>query len=369
MKFSCQRKDILKKISIGLEVTASRNILSVYSSLLLDVSGGKAKLRSTDMEVSFTSEVKVGGADDGRLGVNAQKLNQVVSSLPDGEIDFSSKDSSLKIVPRSKDIQSQVTLRGIPDSEFPTIPAPENTGAKFEIPLGELQDMIDKTLFAVSHDETRFFLNGVLFDLSGKEVRLIGTDGKRLSYTKTTTTETMDKLNAIVPRKVLGILAKIETSDTPVTVRVGAKNVSFDIDDVTLTSTLIEGKFPNYEQVIPRKNAYEIDIPRETFLESLKRVSIVGDDKTMYVKIKIDGGRFSLHTKSPDLGESQDSFDAESEINGQFEAGFNYSYLLDALRRMKSTTVKMEFDNPKAASILREAGNKNFLYLVMPIEL
>ncbi len=366
MKFTCEKNNITKEISIAQEIISSKNALSILSNVLLEADNNTLKIKATDLKVGFETSIPVDISIAGSTTVYCDKFLSILRSLPDGDIEFELKDGKLYIRPLFKKINFQ--LKSIASEQYPEMQkiADENY---FVIPQTELIEMINQTIFAVSDDETRYFMNGVFMENIEGNLIMVATDGRRLSYIRKNTSGTIKPFNGvIIPPKVLHLVSKQSSGEGTIQVAVSEKNIFFKFDNQTISSSLIEGQFPNYNRVIPDNQNFEVTVRRDELIEAVKRVSLLVENKSRRIFLNITNGMIELNSEESEIGVATEEIECAYEGNDTLIA-LNYSYLIDPLRVIENENIKLLFTESNKAITLKSAEDSDYFHIVMPMQL
>jgi DNA polymerase-3 subunit beta len=366
MKFTINREQLLKPLQQVAGVVERRQTLPVLSNVLLEVSGDGLSLTGTDLELELVARLALeGDVQEGETTVPARKLMDIIKSLP-AQADIKVEQDGEKLVVRSG--RSRFTLSTLPASEFPNLDE-EGGGTAFQIAPDLLRSLIDRTAFSMAQQDVRYYLNGMLMELSAGRLRAVATDGHRLAMCDAEVPELKDDAQVIVPRKGVMELARLlgdEESDVSVTV--GRNHVRVLAGGVTFTSKLVDGKFPDYDRVVPKGGEKQVIGDRETLKQALARVSILSNEKYRGVRIQLASGSLSLQANNPEQEEAEEEVSVEYE-GADLEIGFNVSYLLDVLNAMNGPQVELELGDSNSSALLFDPEAKQALYVVMPMRL
>jgi len=364
MKFVCDRDTFAKEIAIAQDIIASRNALSVMSNVYLEVLDSKLYIKATDAKVGFETEIPISESEPGSVTVFCDKLLAITNSIPEGDILFEQHESSIEIRPRSKNVRFQ--LKTIAGDKLPEIPRIDE---KFYFPIlaHDLRTMISQTLFSVSNDETRFFMNGVFMEkLPDGELAMVATDGRRLAFISTQEADIPDFQSAIIPPKVLSVLLKRAPDEGQILMALNDKNVFFRFGTYLLTSYLIEGKFPNYQKVIPRDHRFNFIVDKDELQAALRRVSLFVE-KSNKVIFKISSKGLVLESEQMELGAAREELACEYE-GDDVVILLSLRHLEDPLRVMDSEKLAIEFSSPSRAVTLRPEPASNYFHIIMPMQ-
>lgn len=364
MKFKSPKEDLTKVIHSLQNVISTKATLPILSNFLIETQKGKIFMAATDLDVGISlifSPQEI--SEEGSITIPAKRFFDIVRELPEGEINISVKKNN------SISIESErcfFKLMGLPKEEFPKLPKPSEKES-ITLNQGLLKNMLSLTAFAVSHDETRYILNGVLFVVKEKNIRLVATDGRRLALIEKELQTPQDfKKEAIIPTKAIQELMRNLKDEGTVKIAFGENQISFQFDNTTIVSRLIEGQFPDYEQIVPKEGKGKIIINREKFLWAVRRAAILTSPDSQSIKLDLFKDKLIFSKSSPDMGEAKEEIDIEHK-GGEFSVGFNPQYLMDALKSLKDQDICLELSGPESPGILRAEGN--YIYIVLPMQL
>jgi DNA polymerase III subunit beta len=366
MKFTCDKNSFSREISFAQEIIASRNALSIMSNVLLEASEGSLSLKATDIKVSFETTIPVDTAESGAITVFCDKLSGILATIPEGDISVEQDDTKVVVKPTFKKVRFQ--LKTISSEKFPELPevAPE---AYFSLPIGQFKEMISQTFFAVSDDETRYFMNGVFFEKAENGLVMVATDGRRLSYAKKIfDAQIGDFKGVIVPPKVLGLILKRAPDEGLIDIAVTEKSIFFRFGAYKISSVLIEGQFPNYLKVIPESQKNRIVVRRSDLLDALKRVSIFVEQKSRRTFFALSEGVVVISSEESDLGTAREEFPCEY-TGPEATIALNYKYLEEPLKVMDSEMIAIEFTEPNRAITISPDPSGDYFHVVMPMQI
>ena len=366
MRFSLQREVLLKPLAQVVNVVERRQTLPVLANLLAQVKGGQLSLTGTDLEVEMVARCAVDDAQDGETTIPARKLFEIVRALPDGSKVTVSQAGDKVTVQAGR---SRFTLASLPANDFPSVDEIEAT-ERVDVPEAALKELIERTSFAMAQQDVRYYLNGLLFDLRDKALRCVATDGHRLAMCEAPLeTGAQTKRQIIVPRKGVQELQRLlEGGDRNLELEVGRNHIRVKRDDVTFTSKLIDGRFPDYEAVIPIGADREVKVDREAFRASLQRAAILSNEKYRGVRVEISPGQLKINAHNPEQEEAQEEIEADTKVDG-LAIGFNVNYLLDALSALRDEHVVLLLRDANSSTLVKEAGNERCRHVVMPLRL
>ncbi|MBD7987407.1 DNA polymerase III subunit beta [Luteimonas sp. Sa2BVA3] len=366
MRFSLQREAFLKPLAQVVNVVERRQTLPVLANLLALVQDGQLSLTGTDLEVEMVARCAVDDAQDGEVTIPARKLFDIVRALPDGSKVTVSQSGDRITVQAGR---SRFTLASLPANDFPSIDEVEAT-ERVEVPEAALKELIERTAFAMAQQDVRYYLNGLLFDLGEHRLRCVATDGHRLALCEAALDGgTQAKRQIIVPRKGVTELQRLlEGGDRVLELEMGRNHIRVKRDDVTFTSKLIDGRFPDYEAVIPIGADREVKVDREVLRASLQRAAILSNEKYRGVRIEVSPGQLKISAHNPEQEEAQEEVEADTSVDG-LAVGFNVNYLLDALGALRDETVVLALRDANSSALVREAANERSRHVVMPLRL
>ena len=366
MRFSLQREVLLKPLAQVVNVVERRQTLPVLANLLARVEGDLLSLTGTDLEVEMVARTRVEDAQAGETTIPARKLFEIVRALPDGSKVTITQTGDKVIVSAGR---SRFTLASLPANDFPAL---DEVDATERVRVGEasLKELIERTAFAMAQQDVRYYLNGLLFDLRDKALRCVATDGHRLALCEAPLEETVQtKRQIIVPRKgVLELQRLLEGGDRELELEMGRSHIRVKRDDVTFTSKLIDGRFPDYEAVIPIGADREVKVDREAFRASLQRAAILSNEKYRGVRIEVSPGQLKINAHNPEQEEAQEEIEADTRVDS-LVIGFNVNYLLDALSALRDEHVVVQLRDSNSSALVREASSEKCRHVVMPLRL
>lgn len=369
MKLIIERAALLKSLGHVQNVVERRNTIPILSNVKLNAGDGKLSLNATDMDLDIVDATEAQVSEPGETTAPAHTLYEIVRKLPDGaEVELDATAGDGQMVLRSG--RSRFTLSCLPAGEFPVMSGGE-LPVSFDLAALELKDLIDKTRFAISTEETRYYLNGIYLhaaENSAPVLRAVATDGHRLASAEADLPNGAGEMpGVIVPRKTVQELHKlIEETETEIRVSMSDAKIQFSFDGVVLTSKLIDGTFPDYERVIPQGNDKDLKVERKAFGDAVDRVSAISTEKSRAVKLTMEAGKLVLSASSPESGSATDEL--ETDYAGErLEIGFNSAYLLEIMRQVEGDTINMSMSDAASPTIIREEGDDSALYVLMPM--
>jgi DNA polymerase-3 subunit beta len=364
MKIVCSKAELSRVIGLAQSAASTKNVLPVLTNLLFEADKDHLTVTGTDLELGLRVKLKVEVVQAGSATLPAKKIAEVVKSFDEGDVEITVKDGTKGEI---KSGRATIRLVGVPADDFPNFPGYQK-GKSLTLPSKVLLDMIKRTSFSVSLDETRYILQGGLLQSDGKKARMVTTDGHRLSYIEHDLAGGQEPVQAVIPSKALGELGRIlPGDDSPVTVYFTDNQIFVELGDVTLFSRLLDGQFPNYDQVIPKKNEHTLVAEVSPLQAVVNRIALLAADKGNSVKFHLTEDGLQVTAATPDLGEGSDSLDVE--YHGQaMVVAFNAKYLLDVLKSLGTERVELKLSTPLSPTLITPVGSDSGArYVVMPM--
>jgi len=369
MKVTIERSALLKSLSHVQSVVEKRNTIPILSNVMLEADAGKLALTATDLDIAVVEEVGANVLATGATTVAAHTLFDIVRKLPDGaEIELALEEGERLTVTAGR---SRFQLAALDREEFPVM-SEGDLPHRFAMPAVELKRLIDKARFAISTEETRYYLNGIYVHVAdgeeGQTLRAVATDGHRLAQVEQDLPEGAGSMpGVIVPRKTVGEVRRlIDDFEGAVDVALSGTKIRFAFNGAVVTSKLIDGTFPDYSRVIPQSNDKELQLDCRVFAEAVDRVSTISSDKTRSVKLNLSADLLTLSVNSPDSGTATEEI-AASYAADDMEIGFNSKYLLDILQQVEGEMVDAHLADPASPTVLRDSVDEGVLYVLMPM--
>ncbi|HYD49956.1 MAG TPA: DNA polymerase III subunit beta [Terriglobales bacterium] len=369
MEFTITRDEMLQGLYLTQGVVERRTTIPILANVLFESDGDGVVISATDQEIGVRRRCEAKVKKKGALTTGARKLYEIVRECPEGPITIKLLDNSWISLAAER---SRFKMVGLDPKEFPAMPAAPATGAgSVSLPTGLLREMIERTIFAVSLDETRMNLSGVFFERPEKDkVRIVATDGHRLSMITRKVEGASQAEGVIIPRKGVAEIAKIiESGEDTITLTMQEGVAHAARGGVELSMRLVEGEFPDYRQVVPQKSELKFSVGGAELLAALRRVSVVSSERTKGVKISLEPGKLEVSSINPDLGEAMEELTVDY-AGSPFAIGFNAKYVMDALAVLPlETPVQLSFNDEVSPGILRSDSDADYLYVVMPMRL
>lgn len=371
MKVTIERSILAKALGHVQSVVERRNTIPILSNVLLQAEGIGLTLTATDLDIEVTEQAPADMDTKGATTVSAVTLFEIVKRLPDGA------QVSLEVLEGENRLQvtagrSRFSLAVLPDADFPSL-ASEDYDVSFSIPTVDLRRLFDKAKFAMSQEETRYYLNGVYLHavsdgVDGPCLRVAATDGHRLARLETALPEgAADMPGVIVPRKAVTELGRLlEDAEEMVQISVSSTKIRFGFGAGQLTSKLIDGSFPDYERVIPKDNPYTLKLDNKAFSKAVDRVSTVSADRTKSVKMALDNDQLRLTVNNPEAGSALEELSVD--FSGEpTEIGFNAKYLVDIAQQIDNETATFRLSDPSSPTVVLDDSDSSALYVLMPL--
>jgi len=367
MRALCERSELLKGVRNAARAVSSRSTLPILANLFVEAKDNILRLVGTDLEVGIECTVPARVEEPGALTIPAKVLQQILSSLPGEEIDLALEEANMALIRCGK---SEYRLLGLPADEFPLLPQVGEEIA-FSIDPGLLREVIRETIFAASKDEARAILMGALFSVRGETLRVVATDTHRLALSEAPLSQPLGReVEFIVPASALKEVARMAGQAIEDVMVKGSENqLLFSFGQMSLITRLIEGQFPNYEQVIPKEAKLTIIADRGEFLGAIRRLNIVAKEDANRVVFNLSDGELVMSAESQEVGRAEErlAVDAEGE---PFEVAFNAQYLAEALNVIGTKEVRFDLTGPVNPGVIKPVGGeRTFLYVVMPMQI
>ncbi len=370
MKLVIERGELLRALGHVTSVVERRTTIPILSNVLLKATGSALQFKATDLEREVQDEAPADVSQPGAVTVPAHVLHDIVRKLPDGaEVEIRRDPEKERVTITSG--QSRFALQSLAPEDFPDLATGE-LSHKFEMEARELKRLIDKTKFAISTEETRYYLNGIYFHVAsapgGNTLRAVATDGHRLAQAELPMPAGAEGMpGVILPRKTVGELHRlIEASGDKITVGISAAKARFEIGTLALTSKLIDGTFPDYGRVIPKANDKELKVSNSEFINAVDRVSTIASERGRAVKLNLSKNKLVLSVNNPEGGSATEELGVDY-ASPALEIGFNARYLLDIANQLESETALFQLADPGSPTMVKDGSDEGTLYVLMPM--
>ncbi len=369
MKLLIKRETIVQPLTYVNSVVERRQTLPILANAYLKLDDNRMWITGTDLEVEITTYVdNVNVEEEGECTITAQKFLDICRALPD-DAEIKLRSEKNKVMIRSK--RSRFTLQSLPADDFPRIET-QNWQERFTITQSELKQLIDNTSFSMAQQDVRYYLNGLLFEISKDKLVSVATDGHRLSKSETTIngSDNDQARQAIIPRKAIVELNRLlNSTDENVTVELNDHHIRFIFAQIIFTSKLIDGKFPDYKSVMSAKLPIKLDLDRQEFYQTLLRASILTNDKFRGIRLGFKDSVLKVASTNPEQEEANDEMSINHYDGPEMEIGFNVNYLMDILKVLNSEKVELSVKDGNSSCTLNIPKDNNSKYLVMPMRL
>jgi DNA polymerase-3 subunit beta len=362
-----ERNALLTALTAVVGVVERRHTLPILSNLLLEKKGGKLTFLATDLELQVSTQLEnAGTGEDFAITIAARKLFDIVRALPDSaKVKLDTKDSQV-VVSAGK---SRFTLQTLPAADFPRVETGAGLGAAIRLPQKTLKRLLQLVQFAMASQDIRYYLNGMLLVLEGKQLRVVATDGHRLSYAETQLEAEAEAREVIIPRKTVVELSKLLSDvDDPVELRICTNQVTITLPGTELVTKVVDGKFPDYQRVIPVNQPRHLKANRQNVMQALQRAAILSNEKFRGVRLVMSENTLGIVCNNNEQEEAADEI--EVSYDGEpLDVGFNVTYLLDGLGAVGSEEIILSLADANSSMLLTSEGEAGFKYVVMPMRI
>jgi DNA polymerase-3 subunit beta len=365
MKIQTTKDSLLRGIQVVQNAVSSKGTLPILSHILIEAKKNEIRLTATDLEVGITVKIDGEVTEEGAVAVPARKFSEIAKELsPTSTVNIAVKKGQSISIESGK---SYFRLVGLQREDFPQLPdTPSGKSDIAKVPQKTLKSMIQLTSFAMSHDETRYVLNGILFSFGGKTLKMVATDGRRLAIIQKEVGEAGGlKKDAIVPMKTILELNRNLGEEGDAIFYFKDNQLQIQFGSVMINSRLIEGEYPNYEQVVPRKVKEDLTLNTQDFLQAARRASILTSQESQSIKINLIKDRMIITKNSPELGEAREELEVDYK-GGEFIIGFNPSFLVDVLKNVEEEKVTFGVIDPEKPAVIR--CGSDYTYIVLPMQ-
>lgn len=372
MELVVRKNDLLRELQLFQGIVERKNTIPILANVLMEAKGDEVRLLATDLEVGLRSRCQASVAKGGSLTLPAKKFYEIVKSLPETDIRIAEDKGGVKVAADRFDSRMQT----LPREDFPALPE-AGTAPTATLSRASLKEMVTKTHFAITGEDTRYFLNGALFVLRPDSMTLVATDGHRLALisvpregkVKKDGKDEGDEVKAILPKKTLGELARLLADGTEdIRYERGENHLFFDVGGRLLISRMIDGQFPAYERVIPKGNDKRIEFERDRLTNAVRRVALLSNERSRAVKIQIDKNKVDVTSSSPDVGEARETLPVDY-AGEAMQICFNAQYVLDFLSVVSTDAVTLELKDEVSQAVLKPVGAEgyDYTYVIMPM--
>jgi len=361
------RDTLLRPLQIVSGIVERRHTLPILANILIRKDGEKVSFLSTDIEVQITTSAQVGsGAEVAATTVAARKLLDILRALPEtGEVSLTLANKRMTV----QSGKSRFALQTLAAEEFPTVAEAEHFNAKVTLPQKTLKHLFNMVHFAMAQQDIRYYLNGLLLVVDGKNIIAVATDGHRLAFCQVETDQQFQRQEVIIPRKTIMELQRLlDDNDNPVEVQIANNQIKLSFADIELISKLVEGKFPDYTRVVPKGYKNNFTVGRDQLLRSLQRAAIMTSDKFKGVRCIVTPGSMKISSTNADQEEAVEEL--EIDYGGDsVDTGFNVTYLLDVLNNLKCDSINIALGDANSSALITVPDNADFKYVVMPMRI
>ena len=365
MKFSLVREALLRPLQLVVGVVERRQTLPILSNVLLSIDDKRLSVTGTDLEVEIIGYTETSAViESGEITVSARKLVDIVRSLPEGaKIDFASGDGKALVTSG----RSRFTLATLPSNEFPSVDGGDKT-LELSMQGSVVKDFIAATSFAMAQQDVRYYLNGMLWEVSENNLRAVATDGHRMARCDVVCEVSSDTtVSAIIPRKGVVELARLLSNDQ-VDISLGSNHIRITSEDFCFTSKLVDGAYPDYERVMPEEGEKIVLGDRDELKQAFSRAAILSNEKFRGVRVLLSSGSLKMIANNPEQEEAEEEISVDYS-GDDLEIGFNVSYLLDVLNVLWGNDVRLSLSDANSSALVEDTSNYNAVYVVMPMRL
>ena len=366
-----KKNDLLRELQLFQGIVERKNTIPILANVLMEARDNEIRLLATDLEVGLRSRCDAAVDKGGTLTLPAKKLYEIVKALPDTDVRIAEDKNGVKVAADRFDSRMQT----LPTEDFPAVP--DATGAtNATLPRAAVREMVAKTQFAITGEDTRYFLNGALFILGATSMSLVATDGHRLALVNVDRpkgsprpSKDSDDVRAILPRKTLWELGKLlMEGEGDIRYERGENHLFFDVGGRMLISRMIDGQFPAFERVIPKANNKRIEFERERLTNAVRRVSLLSNERSRAVKFQIDKGKVEVTSSSPEFGEAKETLPVDY-ADGSMQICFNSQYVMDFLGAVDTDAVALELKDEVSQAVMKPIGTEgyDYTYVIMPM--
>lgn len=366
MNIQINRETLLKPLTSVTSIVEKRHTLPILSNLLLEVKQNKIHLTATDLEMQISLSIESATTGDFSTTISAKKLLDICRSLPDSsEINMSTNDSRITL----KAGKSRFNLQTLPAADYPVMTKTQGGSTLVTIGQRQLKDLLKQVEFAMAQQDIRYYLNGLLFEVVANRLNIVGTDGHRLSFTSAELKQNYDKQDVILPRKtVIELIKLLDDSDEDVQIELASNQVNFSFSHFKLISKVIDGKFPDYNRVIPTGHQNSFTTDRVGVLLAMQRASILSNEKYRGIRMVLSNNNLKLISTNSDQEEAEEELEIDY-AGDSLDIGFNVTYLIDVLNNTNSEQATFSFADANSSCLITVPKNTDYKYVVMPMRI
>ena len=366
MDIKIDRDILLSPLSNVSGIIEKKHTLPILSNLLIEGENGAIKLIATDLEMQISLAIKTDVKESFETTISARKLFDITRSLPEkSQLDFKIEESKVLV----KAAKSRFNLQTLPAKDYPVMKKNEEENISFSLSQKALKERLKEVDFSMAQQDIRYYLNGLLFEVDGKKINIVGTDGHRLSFTSTTLDNAQEKTQIIIPRKtIIEIIKLMEEEEKPVIINVTKNQVTFKFNEIDLITKVIDGKFPDYNRVIPVGHTNNFDVDRLSLLASMQRASILSNEKYRGIRMVIEENNLKLISSNSEQEQAEEEL--EIKYTGTtIDIGFNVTYLIDVLVNIQFDKLTFAFNDSSSSCLITIPNNDDYKYVVMPMRI
>lgn len=367
MKLNLSREALLSPLQKVIGAVERKQTMPILSNVLIKAQNGELNITATDLEIELIAKSNIDIIEEGAVTLPAKKLYDICKNLPDGaDVSLTVNDGDKATIASGR---SRFKLSVLPANDFPSLDD-INVTHSFSMPQVTLRKVIEKTAFAMAQQDVRYYLNGLMVELSSNTVRAVATDGHRLALSETEAEiQVSEPKQVIIPRKgVLELVKMLNDEDQDVVISLSNNHIRVDMLGIQFTSKLIDGRFPDYQRVIPTDGDKVVSTEKQEFRLALTRTAILSNEKYKGVRLALNGNTLSIQTHNPEQEEAEEELQVDY-AGEAIEIGFNVNYMLDVLNVLQEDTITIEFKDSKSSCLLQEKGAQTSKYVVMPMRL
>lgn len=370
MELVARKADLVRELQFFQQIVERKNTIPILANVLIESTGGEVTLLATDLEVALRSRCEAAVDKPGAVTLPAKKLYEVVRALPEADVKLATEKGGAGVKVSAERFESRMPT--LPREDFPTLPE-SGAGDRTVLRGAALREMIAKTQFAITGEDTRYYLNGALFVLRADSMTMVATDGHRLALVTTRRDPAApgaEEVRVILPRKTLAELSRLLAEDGDVTYQRGDNHLFFEIGPRLLISRMIDGQFPAFEKVIPKANDKRVEFERDRLANAVRRVALLSNERSRAVKFTVDAGRVEVASSSPEFGEAREPIPVEY-TGVPLTICFNAQYVLDFLNAVESDIVALEMKDEVSQAVMKPVGVEGYeyTYVIMPMRI